>query len=145
MLPTSSSGCVVDTHTWLFATGGADERIGRKARRVLADAVAVEVPAICQWEVAMLVGQGRITLNQSTRDWLVVAGSVEPFTVHPLTADVATACVELGEEGFHADPADRLIYATARVLDLPLLTGDERIRQFERSRPKTHTRHVIWD
>jgi PIN domain nuclease of toxin-antitoxin system len=115
------------------------------ARRVPADAVAVEVPAICQWEVAMLVGRGRITLNQPTRDWLVVAGSVEPFTVHPLTADVATACVELGEEGFHADPADRLIYATARVLDLPLLTGDERIRQFERSRPKARTRHVIWD
>jgi PIN domain nuclease of toxin-antitoxin system len=53
--------------------------------------------------------------------------------------------MELGEEGFHADHADRLIYATARVLDLPLLTGDERIRQFERSRPKTRTRHVIWD
>jgi len=95
----------------------------------------VNVPAICQWEVAMLVGHGRIRLDQPTRDWLIVATSVAPFSVHPLTADVAAACVDLGNEGFHADPADRLIYATARVLDLPLVTADERIRQFERSRP----------
>jgi hypothetical protein len=47
----------------------------------------------------MLVGQGRITLNQSTRDWLVVAGSVEPFTVHPLTADVAAATLDGAAEG----------------------------------------------
>jgi PIN domain nuclease of toxin-antitoxin system len=136
---------VIDTHTWLFAVGGAQERIGRKARRVLAAAETVEVPAICQWEVAMLVGHGRISLDQPTREWLAVAGASAPYAVHPLSAEVASVCADLGDEGFHADPADRLIYATARVLDLPLLTGDVRMREFERSRLKSRPRHVVWD
>jgi PIN domain nuclease of toxin-antitoxin system len=38
---------------------------------------------------------------------------------------------ELGGD-FPGDPADRLIYATARSLRVPLVTKDERVRRFAR-------------
>jgi hypothetical protein len=38
-----------------------------------------------------------------------------------------------------------MIYATARVLDVPLLTADRRIRDFDRSLPRSRGRRVVWD
>lgn len=46
----------------------------------------------------------------------------------PVTAEIATVAGQLSEEGFHGDPADRLIAATAIVNSCPLLTKDKRIR-----------------
>lgn len=45
--------------------------------------------------------------------------------------EVAATCAELGTEGFHPDPADRMIYATARALDLPLVSAESAISAFE--------------
>jgi PIN domain nuclease of toxin-antitoxin system len=47
-------------------------------------------------------------------------------TVVDVTAAVAKELVHF-PKGFHHDPADRLIVATARALDLPLLTGNRAI------------------
>ena len=35
--------------------------------------------------------------------------------------------------GFHRDPADRFLVATARILDVPLVTRDERILAYARA------------
>jgi len=49
-------------------------------------------------------------------------------TVVDVTAAVAKELIHFSKD-FHHDPADRLIVATARALDLPLLTGDRAIRR----------------
>lgn len=46
-------------------------------------------------------------------------------TTLPLTAEIA---MDAGQLRFVADPADRLIYATARAAGAYLITRDERIR-----------------
>lgn len=134
--------CVIDTHTWLWASTGDDRKIGRRARRRIAEARTVHVPAICQWEITNLVTVGGVSVDQPLADWLELAGSTERFAIAPLTAHVAAEVAELAAEGFHRDPADRMIYATARVLDLPLLTADARIRAFDR---RSRGRRVLWD
>lgn len=40
--------------------------------------------------------------------------------------------------GFHKDPADQLIVATARVLDLPLLTADHKILSYNGVKTLAH-------
>ena len=62
----------------------------------------------------------------------------------PLSPQIATEAVGLRREGFHGDPADRLIYATARVLDAVLISDDDTIRAFENSRPRRAPRHLVW-
>ena len=93
----------------------------------------------------MRIDAGRIRSDRPIGEWLEQAGATAPFRIAPLTAEIAAASVELGAEGFHGDPADRMIYATARVLDLPLLTADATIRDFDRALPKARGRRVIWD
>jgi PIN domain nuclease of toxin-antitoxin system len=46
-----------------------------------------------------------------------------------LTGDVAIAAAQL--EGFHADPADRIIAATTSLLDGTLVTADQRILEWK--------------
>ena len=77
-------------------------------------------------------------------EWLEVAGGTGAFRIEPLTSAVAVMTAELAAEGFHADPADRMIYATASVMGLPLLTGDSAIRAFEARSPQRRSCHVVW-
>jgi PIN domain nuclease of toxin-antitoxin system len=44
----------------------------------------------------------------------------------PLTPEIAIECSFLPPP-LHSDPADRLLVATARALDVPIVTRDERI------------------
>lgn len=79
--------------------------------------------AISFWEIAMLHEKGRIDLGQDTRAWrtrLLDDGLAEI----PVDGDVAIRANEL--TGLHADPADRLIVATA-LGGHRLVTADKRI------------------
>jgi PIN domain nuclease of toxin-antitoxin system len=82
------------------------------------------VSAISFWEVAMLVAKRRLRVSQPLaawrRDWLQ-QGVVEL----PATGTIGIEAAQLA--GFHADPADRWIVATAREMDAVLLTADQRI------------------
>ena len=51
-----------------------------------------------------------------------------PTDLLDVTTEVAKELVRL-PESFHRDPADRLIVATARALDLAVLTHDSTIRR----------------
>lgn len=80
--------------------------------------------AVSFWEVAMLAAKERLALVRPAaglRDELLASGLVEV----PLSGDVAIAAAAL--DGFHADPADRFLVATAQALSATLLTADSRI------------------
>jgi PIN domain nuclease of toxin-antitoxin system len=105
----------------------AVERMGRSARR-LADrgigAGDLAISAISFWEVALLVRKGRLRLEPSLVVWrhdLLERGVVEL----PLGGATCIAAAQL--ENFHADPADRLIVASAQEIGATLLTADEKI------------------
>lgn len=118
------SGGVVDTHVWIWLVEGL--RLSAAARDCLERAHAIEVPAISPWETALLGQRGRITLSSEPAAWLRHALAHPACAVSPLTDRVAWASVTL-PGGFHGDPADRLIVATARELALPLLTRERKI------------------
>jgi PIN domain nuclease of toxin-antitoxin system len=117
---------LLDTHCLLWLDQ-AVARMGRRARRLVDAATSagdLGVSAISFWEVAMLVAKQRLRMSQPLavwrREWLQ-QGVVEL----PLTGAIGIDAALLA--GFHADPADRWIVATARELDAILLTADDRI------------------
>ena len=77
----------------------------------------------------MLVERQRLELDRDVSDWLSDAIALEGIEVVPLTADIAVRSTRLSQ-GFHGDPADQLIVATAIVLGAALVTRDERIQKF---------------
>ncbi len=76
----------------------------------------------------MLVDLGRITFRMPFDEWVEAAASEQTVDVLEITREVAKELVRL-PKAFHRDPADRIIVATARALELAVATHDSAIRR----------------
>ena len=121
-----TGGVVLDTHAWILFQRGVDELPGAARRRMRQAGVAY-VPAISLREVALLLERQKLMIapGREGLDAWMRAALREPCEVAQLTPEIAAESARLAREGFHRDPNDQMIYATARVLDLPLLTADK--------------------
>lgn len=124
---------LLDTHVLVWARVRSS-RLSERARHTIERADHLAISDITLWEVAMLVRKGRLQLEGSLSAYLAdVARDVD---VLPITARVAAAVAALPDDFPVRDPADRIIYATAGVHELPLISADGRLREWDRS--------VIW-
>ncbi len=126
----------LDTHVWLWWTA-SPEKLGADARAALDRAERLAVSTISCWEVVMLALRGRIALDREVESWIELALAhprVEPVAV---SSAIAVRAALLDGEGFHGDPADRIIYASARMVGARLATRDPAITAFD---PRT----TVW-
>ncbi|MCA9994929.1 MAG: type II toxin-antitoxin system VapC family toxin [Anaerolineales bacterium] len=70
-----------------------------------------------------------MTLHCPIEEWLETALHYPGIQLLALTPQIAVESTQLPGE-FHRDPADQIIVATARIYDCPLLTVDNKIRQY---------------
>ena len=116
---------IMDTHTLVWLRYG-DSRLGNDARRESELAWRnndAAVSAFTFWEVAMLRTKDRVDSPEDVAAWrreLLGQGLIEI----PVDGDIGIRANALA--GFHADPADRIIVATA-LSGHRLVTADERI------------------
>jgi PIN domain nuclease of toxin-antitoxin system len=77
---------------------------------------------ISTFEAFTLHQKNRVRLHGDPHDWLAraTAGTQEA----PLTHEIALLARQLP---MHKDPVDRILAATAQILDLVLVTGDEKL------------------
>ena len=127
---------VLDAHIWIWWVHD-DPRLTDPARDAIRanEASGPAVSAISCWEVAMLAAKGRIDLKPTTDEWLSLALAYPGVFLAGLTPRIAVESATLPEP-FHRDPADRIIVATARTYDCPLMTVDRLIVDYP------HVRHV---
>lgn len=126
-----TSAPLLDTHAWLWWLDGTGALRGHERAELDACAAAGEPPflaGISLWEMALLVELGRVELERPFDDWIDLAASPRTVRIVEVSAAVAKELVRL-PESFHRDPADRLIVASARALELPVLTHDHAIRR----------------
>ena len=119
---------LLDTHAWIWWVD-QDPRLGAKAIAALDALPRTERPYLADislWEVAMLVERGRLALDLPLEEWLEAAAHPRSVRIVPVDPRIAAEVAAL-PGGFHRDPADRLIVATSRVLQLPVLTHDKLI------------------
>jgi PIN domain nuclease of toxin-antitoxin system len=123
---------ILNTHSWIWAING-DRKIQKSGfLNHIQNSVqnnSLIISSISLWEVAMLISKGRIILTENTIDWMNNASSAPGLSVHPITSEIAYESTVL-PDSFHGDPADRLIVATARVLNATLLTFDQEIIKY---------------
>jgi PIN domain nuclease of toxin-antitoxin system len=78
------------------------------------------------WEVSMLQAKNRISITQDIIPWfdeIMSAYAIDWVELSPKTLVAANALPNLD----HKDPVDRILIATARRLDLKILTSDAQI------------------
>jgi len=122
---------VLDTHVWLWWIS-CPEKLGAAAMQAVNAAVAgngIVLSSISTWEIALLVEKGRLELAVTMQDWVRTTESLPFVRFAPVDNTIALRSVSL-PGAFHADPADRIIAATALVMGLPLVTKDEKIRAY---------------
>jgi PIN domain nuclease of toxin-antitoxin system len=119
---------VLDTHAWVSWVIGSPDLTSAEHRAL--DGLGPEerplLSAISLWEVAMLVDLQRLALDLPLGAWLSSAAHPRTVRLIPLTPAIAAGVAALPAT-FHRDPADRLIVATCRELEAPLLTHDRLI------------------
>ena len=131
-----SSPLLLDTHCWLWLQGGSTEKFSRFARRLLERAAqndALRVSVISVWEIGLLESRGRLSLKMPCSEWIKQALATPGLSLEPFTPEIAIESSRLPGE-IHADPADHILLATARITGARLLTKDERLLAYGRQR-----------
>ncbi len=120
---------VLDTHAWVWWTARPDQ-LSSTAKQAIEEADEIGICPISCWEVAMLVSKGRLKLDRDVRAWVKEALPEDGCRLIPLSPSIAVTAGTLNH-GFHGDPADRLIVATAIESNAALVTKDREIRDFQ--------------
>lgn len=132
----NSAALLLDTHCWIWMALGETARFRPAAVRRIEEAAragSLLVSVISVWEAAMLESKGRIRFQKPCLDWVREALDAPGLALAPITPEIAVDSSRL-PGNFHGDPADRILVATARSLDVPLLTRDRRLVAFGRRR-----------
>ena len=112
---------LLDTHIWLWSLQNP-RRLGKRVLQELRDpANEAWLSPISTWEALTLHAKGKIRLHGDLEKWVVLATA--PLREAPLTHEIALAARQLPLP--QSDPADRFLAATAKVLDLTLVTADK--------------------
>lgn len=113
---------LLDTHIWLWSLSDP-KRLGRRVAQYLKDeSNELWLSPISTYEALTLHYKNRFEIDGNLTEWLAqaTAGTREA----PFTHEIALVARQLP---LHQDPSDRILAATAQVLDLTLVTADERL------------------
>jgi PIN domain nuclease of toxin-antitoxin system len=90
------------------------------------------VSPVSAWEVGLLDRRratNGLQFLPDAKTWFTRLMSAPSIRAAPFTPDIAISASSLPEP-LHADPADRLLIATARHLGFPIITRDQKIEAY---------------
>lgn len=125
---------LLDTHVWVAAALDDRRQLGPRVRHLLERAAArgrLHLSTLSIFELTSLHLTGRIRLAMPIETW--IRESIERSTLRLSEVTVSIA-IDAGSIPGTAlsDPFDRLLVASARQLDIPLVTRDRRILDYAR-------------
>ncbi len=121
---------ILDTHIWVWWNQDSPQLTSFQ-KEVIENSRphGIGVSTISLIEISRLVNRGRLVLPKPLSEWFSIALAEEGVILIPMTPEIAIESYSLPGE-FHKDPADRIIVATARTYDCPLITSDGNILSY---------------
>jgi PIN domain nuclease of toxin-antitoxin system len=114
---------LLDTHVVLWWSQGAAQ-IKAAARRAIREADEVFVSAASEWEVAIKVALGKLTVPGPLLEVVTASGFAQ------LPVDFGHAAAAGALPAAHADPFDRMLIAQAMVERLSLVSHDRLLAKY---------------
>jgi PIN domain nuclease of toxin-antitoxin system len=115
---------ILDTHIWFWWNQDSPDLTNFQKETIAnSRADGIGVSTISLIEISRLVNRGRLVLSKPLNEWFSLALAEEGVLLISITPAIAIESYSLPGE-FHKDPADRIIVATARTYDCPLITND---------------------
>jgi PIN domain nuclease of toxin-antitoxin system len=119
---------LLDTHTLLWASLSR-RSLSSKASTIIADtANEIVVSAASAWEIATKVRLGKFSDAEAFEHRLLEAVSQAGYTFISISAETSLRAGRFTAS--HGDPFDRIIAAQALALDIPIISKDPQLDQF---------------
>ena len=121
---------VLDTHVIIW-DALKPELLSDSARQAIDRANQQDGLIFCDislWEIAMLMHKGRLQVEVDYPDFVNLVLQANQYILHSITPAIAHQSTQFPAT-VNADPADRLIAATALVENAVLITADKNLRQ----------------
>ena len=113
---------LLDTHIWIWSKGNP-ARLSKRVEAELSNpANELWLSPVSVWEALTLMQKGRVRMENPFA-WVETAA--EQMREAPLTQEIVRIGMALPLP--QADPADRFLAGTAKVLKLTLVTADQRL------------------
>jgi PIN domain nuclease of toxin-antitoxin system len=126
---------LLDTHTFLWWNTD-DPQLSDPVRAIIADGNnEIFLSAASAWELAIKAALGRLSLPEPPEQY--VAGRLTLHNMHGLPIQLSHALRVYSLPDIHRDPFDRLLIAQSQMENMPILTADENISDYQVE--------VIWD
>jgi len=123
---------LLDTHALLwFAEGSLSERAATDIVAASAENALLLSP-VSAWEIGLLVARGRLRLDRPVRAFVDAIYSRPGFVVASMTPAVAVESTTLPGD-IHADPADRILVASAIAYRAMLMTRDAKLHAYAKA------------
>ncbi len=120
---------VLDTRIWVGFIDDPDSLPRPALEAITGTGEPVAISSISVWEICMLELRGRLELRIPARVWIGKCERLALFHFVPVDNTIARLAFELPEP-LHADPADRIIIATAMSLGATIVTRDRKILSY---------------
>ncbi len=120
---------LLDTHTFLWWVMD-DARLSLQARAVLRDGRnTLVVSAATGWEIAIKARLGKMMLPRDPAEFILQ--QIRHNHLSPLAIELAHALRVFTLPDIHRDPFDRILVAQSQLEQLPIVSADPQIRQYE--------------
>lgn len=120
---------LLDTHIWLWMLSQPD-RLGRQTRAIIEDpSTSLLLSAATSWEIAVKNSIGRLPLPEPVSSY--VPSRMRQTGVESLAISHSHALQVAALPHHHRDPFDRLLIAQAQLENLPLMTIDGVLRNYD--------------
>ena len=119
---------ILDTHIFLWWNMDAPQ-LSSAIRKIIADGRnELFLSAASAWEIAIKAGRGRLSLPVPPHEYVADRLVLHGFQPLPITVSHALHVYTLPDH--HRDPFDRLLVAQGQLEDMPILTADPLIAEY---------------
>ena len=121
---------LLDTHAFLWWNSSHGSRLSARARKVLEDAATDGwLSVVSAYEIAAKAGRGSLELPEDAARYVPDRMARHGFEALPLELRHVLRAGALPR--IHGDPFDRLLIAQAQLEDMPIITVDPAIAQYD--------------